>query len=239
MSPYLTHKNAAVVGSSDYFMEIERTQQPNQPLIIGLHGYGSDERQMESLVALDVSVPHTYITLRAYDELDAGGYGWYPVRFDKDIQPVIDPTNVLDALTRAAAFITQAAGMYKTSSENVYVVGFSMGGSMSAMLALLHPEVAAGFAVLAGTIHSEVQPYAARGQHANHVFIGHGILDPLISREESEALAQVLKNRGRVVEHHSYNIPHVVGQQERIDLSRWLENCISHSQAIAHRKTTP
>lgn len=230
MSPYLHHKHTYSIAQQDYYVEIAHTDQVNQPLIIGLHGYGSNERQMESLVTLSLDRPHTYISLRAFEELQGGGYGWYPVRFTKDIQPVVDVNKVQVALSRAAGFIAQAAEQYNTRPEAVYVVGYSMGGSMSAMLALLHPEVAQGFVVMAGNVHKELLPFARSGAAFGDkaLFLGHGTRDPLISLEQIEGLAQFASARGFDVTLNCYDIPHVVGRQEREDVSKWLNTLLAN-----------
>ncbi len=51
------------------------TEASSRPaLIIGLHGYGADERQIETLVNVEPSVRHTFVALRAPLSLPGRGF---------------------------------------------------------------------------------------------------------------------------------------------------------------------
>ena len=47
-------------------------------LIIGLHGYGINEKQMATLVPLTLQAPHVYVAPRGDYDLGDGSYGWFP-----------------------------------------------------------------------------------------------------------------------------------------------------------------
>ena len=82
--PSPNHKTLRANGRQMPYLEITTTQQPNQPLLIGIHGYGADEMQMKTLVNLAIDIPHTYIAPRALEKHPTGGYRWFPIEVTND-----------------------------------------------------------------------------------------------------------------------------------------------------------
>ncbi len=143
-------RNITIDNADICFREIRVDVGKNPPLIIGLHGYGSNEKQMETLVGLDIDQPHIYLAPRAFESVDNGGYGWFPAQIVGN-QIETDTNMVRSALARVAGFSHHFANQYQADPERIYMVGYSMGGSMSMMLSLLHPDSATAFVAMAGT----------------------------------------------------------------------------------------
>ncbi|MEL6448378.1 MAG: thioredoxin domain-containing protein [Pseudomonadota bacterium] len=189
-------------------------------LIIGLHGYGADERQMASLVNVAPSVPHAYVAIRGFETVGARGYGWFPVA-----NGPAGVTYDADAVAKAADRVLEAAEAMSawlgTDPDRVYLVGFSQGATVSLSAALLRPSGAAGFVGFAGTLPAFDQTDLR--STAAPVLIGHGSRDPAVRPEDTDLTVARLVGAGRRVELSVYPVPHVVSAAGRRDISRWID----------------
>ncbi len=109
----------------------------NQPLVIFLHGSGSNE---EDLFDIKDTLPATYtfLSVRAPQMLEDGSYQWFRKKgegaYDGETDDLQGSTQlILD-------FVVQAAEKYRTQADKVILVGFSQGAIMSYEVALTHPH---------------------------------------------------------------------------------------------------
>ncbi|MDJ0712513.1 MAG: thioredoxin domain-containing protein [Woeseiaceae bacterium] len=191
------------------------------PLVIGLHGYGMDERQMSSLVNIEPSVPHAYVAIRGFEDLDARGYAWFPVSAGP-AGVTYDPNAVAQATDRVFDAAEAISAWLGTDPGRVYLVGFSQGATVSLSAALLRPSGAAGFVGFAGTLPAFDQ--SDLPQNAAPVLIGHGSRDPGVRPADMDLTVAKLINAGRRVELNVYPVPHVVSAAGRRDISRWIDD---------------
>ena len=55
---------------------IRRSEMPGAALIVGLHGYGMDAKQIETLVNVEPQADHVFAALQAPVPVDGGGGAW-------------------------------------------------------------------------------------------------------------------------------------------------------------------
>ncbi|MDY7564314.1 dienelactone hydrolase family protein [Pseudomonas sp. RTC3] len=196
----------------------------NKPLIIFLHGSGSNE---EDLFDIKDQLPadYTYLSVRAPFEVESDSYQWFNKKAGEG-----DYDGETDELKSSAGkivdFIAKATGKYHTQPDKVFLVGFSQGAIMSYEVALRDPEVVRGIAALSGKIlpvlKSELKPADNLKQVA--IFIGHGTADrklPYAGATDAETLLQSLS---LTPEFHAYpGIGHTISQTEIVDLNSWLQ----------------
>ena len=73
-----------ILGRWLRILEVERPAvqaERKPPLLIGLHGMGSNELQLKTLVGLQLDEPFVYIAPRAPQKHPTGGFTWFPVSF--------------------------------------------------------------------------------------------------------------------------------------------------------------
>lgn len=145
----------------------------DRPLVILMHGRGSDERDLAALVP-SLPADFVYAALRA--PLDSGtGYAWYPSDPARPGDPV---AGNVDAA--ADAVLAWLAGLDRVPPR-VGALGFSQGGAMS--IHLLRRGPAVSFALdLAGVVVEGVQDGDARlAVERPPVYWGRGALDGLFT----------------------------------------------------------
>lgn len=118
------------------------TDEPGQPLVVLLHGRGSDEREILSLA------PHlpqgaTYVALRA-PIAEGGGYAWFANR------GIGRP--VAESLAATMAWFRSWLDEVAPAGRPVVLLGFSGGAAFAGGLALSDPARYAGAAILYGTL---------------------------------------------------------------------------------------
>ncbi|VVM72713.1 Carboxylesterase 2 [Pseudomonas fluorescens] len=205
---------------------LEQTQGDarNQPLVIFLHGFGSDE---QDLFGIKDALPSTwtYLSVRAPMPVQPSGFRWFtktPGNGEYD--------GVTADLQSSAAlindFVAKATAKYHTRPDRVFLVGFSQGAIMSYEVALRHPTLVRGIAALSGSLlpvlKAELKPDERLGGLA--IFIGHGTQDQALPYASATRANEVLVGLGLKPEFHGYGgMNHTVSEAEVQDLKAWLE----------------
>lgn len=205
---------------------LEQTQGDarNQPLVIFLHGFGSNE---EDLFGIKDALPSTwtYLSARAPMPVDAQGFRWFTkTPGDGDYDGMTD--DLQSSATLIKAFVAKATVKYHTQPDRVFLVGFSQGAIMSYEVALRDPELVRGIAALSGSVlpvlKAQLKPDERLGQLA--IFIGHGTLDQALPYVSATRANEVLSGLGLKPQFHTYpGMNHTISAAEVQDLKAWLE----------------
>ncbi|WP_159500146.1 alpha/beta hydrolase [Microbacterium sp. 18062] len=195
-----------------------------KPLLVLLHGYGSDERDLFGLVP---HLPDTfaYAAVRAplAPSWPAPGYSWYPIE-GLDGR---DPQRVTDAAERLAEWIDA-----RTEAPAVALLGFSQGGAVALQALRLHPERFAFAVNLSGYAAPGVLPGdTVLAERRPPVFWGRGshdevIPEPLVTRTV-EWLPAHADLSGRVYP----GLAHSVSAEELADVRQFLEKQLDRLSA--------
>lgn len=204
---------------------LEQTQpgSHDQPLVIFLHGYGSNEQDLMGIKD-ELPATYTYLSVRAPIVMEEGRYQWFR---QKGKGAYNGETNDLKTSGRVLLdFIAQAAKKYHTQPNKVYLVGFSQGAIMSYEVALRHPEAVGGIAALSGRIlpvlKSELKP-DEKSQNLG-IFIGHGTADTRLPFKDGTDANSLLQSLSLKPEFHAYEgVGHSISAVEMQDLSAWLQ----------------
>jgi len=209
------------------YLEQTQSDARNQPLVIFLHGFGSNE---EDLFGIKDALPSTwtYLSARAPMPVDPQGYRWFTKTPGDG-----DYNGETADLQRSAAliedFVGKATAKYHTHSDRVFLVGFSQGAIMSYEVGLRKPALVRGIAALSGSVlpvlKAELKPSESLGKLA--IFIGHGTLDQALPYASATQANEVLVGLGLTPEFHGYpGMPHTVSETEVQDLKAWLEKSL-------------
>lgn len=209
------------------YLEQTQSDARNQPLVIFLHGFGSNE---EDLFGIKDSLPSTwtYLSARAPMPVDPHGYRWF-AKTQGDAEYNGETADLQRSAKLIEDFVGKATAKYHTRSDRVFLVGFSQGAIMSYEVGLRQPELVRGIAALSGSVlpvlKAELKPNDALGKLA--IFIGHGTLDQALPYVSATRANEVLTGLGLKPEFHGYpGMPHTVSEAEVQDLKAWLEKSL-------------
>ncbi|KPB29921.1 Phospholipase/carboxylesterase [Pseudomonas syringae pv. aceris] len=207
----------------DYLAQTN-VDKPDQPLVIFIHGYGSNAADLFGLKE-ELPADYNYVSVQAPMELRADSYKWFTQK-----PGVADYDGVTEDLkssgTRLAAFIGKATEKFHTQPGKVFLIGFSQGAMMSYEVALRQPKLVGGFAALSGrllpVLKSEVK--ASDDLKALSVFIGHGTQDRQVAYASAPQAEATLKSLGLTPQLHAYDgMGHSINEAEVMDLAAWLK----------------
>ncbi|MCP1455348.1 MULTISPECIES: alpha/beta hydrolase [Pseudomonas] len=198
-------------------------QAGNRPLVIFLHGSGSNEQDLFELKG-ELPRDYNYLSVRAPKSMEQDRYQWFAKKGDGAYDG--DTSDLKASGQMLLDFIDKARAKYSTDASKVYLVGFSQGAMMSYEVALRHPEAVGGIAAMGGRVLSalraELTPNESRRTLA--VFIGHGTADPIIPYHDGTEANSFLKTLALEPEFHAYpGVGHSISALEVQDLRAWLE----------------
>lgn len=205
------------------YLEQANTESQNHPLVIFLHGYGSNEQDLFGIKD-DLPAPYTYLSVRAPMTMEQGSYQWFRKKGEGAYNGETDDLKTSSQVL--LDFIAQAAKKYHTQPEKVILVGFSQGAIMSYEVALRHPEAVGGIAALSGRVlpvlKSALKPDEKRQTLA--IFIGHGKEDNRLPYKDGTDANILLQGLSLTPEFHGYEgLGHSISAAEIEDLNAWLQ----------------
>lgn len=183
-------------------------------VVLLLHGWGSDERDLAGLAPyLPQGMP--WAALRAPLRHPQFGYAWYPLEGDDWA-----PAREIDAAT---AQLWEWVDEHLPATTLVMPVGFSQGGCMAAQMLRTRPDRVAATAILAGYVSPVLADADDELVEARpRVFWGRGDADPVIP-PRAVAASEAWLARHAAVEAHVYpGLGHSVSERELADLTRFL-----------------
>lgn len=205
------------------YLEQASADTRNQPLVILLHGYGSNE---QDLLGIKDQLPdhYTYLSVRAPQVLEEGSYQWFHKKGDGPYDGASD--ELASSAQVLEAFVVKAAAKYQTPPDKVFLLGFSQGAIMSYEFGLRHPQAVRGIAALSGkllpVLRSQLKPDPTLQQLA--IFIGHGAEDQRLPYTDGSEANSFLLGLGLEPEFHAYpGLGHSISDSEIQDLKRWLQ----------------
>lgn len=208
----------------EYLIKEPKTIKDKNPLILLLHGYGSNEADLFSFAS---ELPDDYyiIAARAPYDLMYGSYAWYAINFDADATKFSDLNQARQSRDLIARFIDEIVAKYPIDSSNVTLVGFSQGTILSYAVALSYPEKISRVVALSGYLNTEIAKEGFEKNDVSHlkIFASHGTVDQVIPVEWARKAPQYLKHLGIETEFKEYPIGHGVSPQNFYDFKNWLE----------------
>ncbi len=206
-----------------YLIQEPKIKHDKNPLLLLLHGYGSNEEDLFSF-ASELPQDHYVISVRAPYDLQPYGHAWYAIHFDADENKFSDNVQAKQSVDLIAGFIDEIVKQYPIDTNNVTLIGFSQGAILSYATALTYPEKVTKVVALSGYFNQEIMPEVIDKKAISHLkfFVSHGSVDQVIPVEWSRKAKPTLENLGVEVQYQEYPVGHGVAPQNFFDFKNWL-----------------
>ncbi|WP_333878508.1 alpha/beta hydrolase [Flavobacterium sp.] len=211
--------------SLSYLIKEPKVRKDKNPLLLLLHGYGSNE---EDLFSFAGELPEYYfiVSARAPFDLSYGSYAWYAINFDADENKFSDIGQARASRDIIARFIDELAANYPIDAEDVTLIGFSQGCILSYAVALSYPEKVRRVVAMSGYWNPEiaVDDYLENDFSRLKIFASHGTVDQVIPVEWARKSIPMLQVLGIAIVFKEYLVGHGVAPQNFFDFKHWLQN---------------
>lgn len=195
------------------------------PVIIMLHGYGSNEADLFEL-SKTIGDKFYVFSLRAPFKGKDVGYAWYDLNFLPNKQLSYNYEQLGESKAKILSFISNACKTYKADSNRVILMGFSQGAITAYEIALTNPKKIKGVIALSGRMLEETKQGLTDQKEAQKLklFIGHGYSDNIIDIKEAEKANEFLTSKGfKEISFKRYEMPHSISGGELNDIKTWLK----------------
>ncbi|MDD4970202.1 MAG: hypothetical protein PHT07_12325 [Paludibacter sp.] len=211
-------------GSLYYLVREAKAGTINPPLLILMHGVGSNEQDMFSF---SEHLPDNFLILSARGPLTIGpnSYAWFQVDFSTGV-PVIHKEQAENSRKIIIQFLESLKTHHSFDEKQVYLGGFSQGGIMSFSVGLTRPDLIKGIAVMSGRLLNEIKPFIVPSEKLSSlkVFISHGLSDNVLNIEYARESNAYLKTLGLTPTYKEFLGGHTLPNEIWLDLISWLKS---------------
>ena len=205
---------------SEFFFIERKSKKINSPLIILIHGYGSNERDLFSLI--DYFPNDAFVvSLRAPLKLFNDSYAWYDIYLNgnKKFYDHKAAAHVRDELYQ---FIDYLSKNQNIDAENITLIGFSQGAILSHAISFSYPEKIKNIMALSGIVDEKIMKKTSLIPKTN-IYISHGTNDNLIDYERSKESLNFYKGNDIGFKFESFEQGHGINQQNLESMMKWLK----------------
>jgi len=193
------------------------------PLIILLHGYGSDENDLFSFSS-ELPANYAIISLKAPIAIQPYGNAWYSINFDTSNSKFNDTAEAIEARDLVSECIDKIIEKYPVIPEEITLLGFSQGTILSFAIALSYPKKIKNIIGLSGYISEDmlVDGYAENNFEHLNVYNSHGSVDQVIPVDWARKNQGFLHGLGIESTYSEFPVGHGVAPQNFYEFKEWL-----------------
>jgi len=194
------------------------------PVIILLHGYGSDENDLFSF-ASELPEKYLIVSAKAPHTMQPYGNAWYEINFDADQNKFTNDEQAIESRELIVKFINEVVDNYHADSEKVTLLGFSQGAILSYSVALSYPEIINKVVALSGYIHPSIfkENYENNDFSKLKIYGSHGSIDQVIPVDWARKNKPFLENLEIDYKYSEFPVGHGVNPQNFKEFKDWLE----------------
>jgi len=210
-----------------YHITRPSSQLENAPLLIMLHGYGSDENDLFSF-ASELPKELFIISVRAPYTMQPYGNAWYTINFEAEKGKWNDNVQAATSRELIAKFIDEACNTYPVDTNKVTLLGFSQGTILSYAVALTYPEKVKNIIALSGYINKDILPNDINNNDYSSLdfYCSHGNVDQVIPVEWARQTPAFLESLNIKHQYSEFPVGHGVAPQNFYELREWLKSRI-------------
>jgi phospholipase/carboxylesterase len=195
------------------------------PLLIALHGYGANKRQMMREARAIAPPGFAAASLQGFHQhirepKEKGG----PLRFGFGWLTNYQPEDSIALHHRALLdLINSLTGEGTIDRERIFLLGFSQSCALNYRFAFSHPDTLRGVVGICGGLPGDWESSELYKPTGASVFHLHGRQDEFYPPSRVQGYAEQLRQRSGEVEVKGYDAGHEITQPMREDVRVWLQ----------------
>lgn len=194
----------------------------NPPLLILLHGYGSNEQDLFSF-AEELPDEFLIVSAQAPIEMGYGAYAWFSINFDGNNEKFYDLEEAAESVQKIASFIDEIKAKYTTNPDKTFLLGFSQGTILSYTLSLTIPNKVQYVIGLSGFINEALTSQEVPKDIKTDYYISHGTVDQVIPVDWARKAPEFLTKHNLKNVYSEYPVGHGVAPQNFYSFKKWIE----------------
>lgn len=205
------------------YLDMAPRDPENAPVMIMLHGYGSNEKDLIQLAPM-LHEDIRYISARAPHTLDFGMFGWFPIEFTAN-GITVDYRAAEEARRQLIAFIGEIIAEYHPAGGRVFLMGFSQGSVMSYLTAFEQPELLHGVIACSGQLprQDSIPENSKHSLRQLPFLVVHGIFDDVLPIEKGAESNRFLKSMVTDLTYREFPMAHEISPAALKLVSEWLQ----------------
>lgn len=208
----------------EYKVRHPKDKSKKPPVLILLHGYGSNEND---LFLLSENIPENWliISAKAPIYLANSSFCWYHVK-TLEGKITINFQQEEQSRKQILLFISQITEKYHADSSRVVLAGFSQGANMALCASLTEPTKISGFACFSGRFIEEIKPQIILNSAFKKLkaFIAHGSEDKMLPILYATENKSILQHWGILVTYSEDKTAHTISKNQLNDFLKWLNS---------------
>jgi phospholipase/carboxylesterase len=207
------------------YYDLQESESAPAPLLIALHGYGANKRQMlreaqiiapESFAIASLQGPHQHLK----DPRETGG----PLRFGFGWLTNFRPEESVAVHHRALLDLIDSTTSERIADpKRIFLLGFSQSCALNYRFAFTHPHMLRGVIGICGGTPGDWETSELYKQTNSAVFHLSGDRDEFYPPERTVNYGAQLRERSPDVECRVYDAAHEIVQAMRDDVRSWLD----------------
>ena len=209
------------MSNLNYLIRQPKTPTENPPLLVLLHGYGSNEQDLFSF-AEELPDNLLIVSAQAPYAMGSGGYAWYAINFDDRDGKFSDLEQAKESIDKIALFIDEIKTKYNTNPDKTFLLGFSQGAALSYSLSFFYPNKVQHIIALSAYINTELLPVDISKDIKTDYYCSHGTVDQIIPVEWARKSKPFLDNLGLKNVYTEFPVGHGVPPQNFHGFKTWI-----------------
>ena len=210
----------------------EYTPGSSYPLVIMLHGFGSNMQDLAGLAPAINATGYVYACPNAPIPFQLGpgqtGYGWMTPRGGGTPEETASSEKLL------GDFFDTVFQHFNVPPGQALLLGFSQGGGMTYRCGLGRADRFAGLAALSATLPDQDELAGRLPKERNQpIFVANGRYNQMISEDTAHSAKSFLENNGYSPDFHIYDMGHEISSEELSDLVPWIAGVLPPPESAA------
>lgn len=208
--------------SLEYIIREPKIKSDQPPLLILLHGYGSNEKDLYSF---EDELPEEFLIISAQApySLGFGSFAWYAINFDNNNGKFSDLQQAKKSTVLISNFIDEIENKYNTDKNKTFLLGFSQGAILSYNVSFHFPNKVNYVIALSGYINKDLLPQQISKELKTEYYISHGYADQVLPVDWARQSPPFLNNLNLKHKYSEYPVGHGVAPQNFYDFKNWIE----------------